>query len=123
MKFPLRYLATGILSYLAVRILEELASGLQGQIRRTEVYSIHGFSHVFFGIGLASAVLFWRPKSSARLVMLIVLIGGIAWELYEGLWLKGEPLDSIEDVMLAILSAYTFLCWERRDTAANTPLP
>jgi hypothetical protein len=122
-KFPLRYLATGILSYLAVRILEELASGLQGQIRRTEVYSIHGFSHVFFGIGLASAVLFWRPKSSARLVMLIVLIGGIAWELYEGLWLKGEPLDSIEDVMLAILSAYTFLCWERRDTAANTPLP
>ena len=122
MKFPLRYLATGILSYLAVTILEELASGLQGQIRRTEVYSIHGFSHVFFGIGLASAVLFWRPKSSARLVMLIVLIGAIVWELYEGLWLKGEPLDSIEDLILALVSAYAFLSWERRDTVANTRL-
>jgi hypothetical protein len=122
-KFPLRYLATGILCFLAVIILEELARGLQGQILRTEVYSIHGFSHVFFGIGLASAVLFWRPKSSTRLVMLAVLIGGIVWELHEGLWLSGEPLDSIEDVMLAMLSAYAFLCLERRDTTANTQLP
>ena len=120
MKFPLRYLATGILSYLAVTILEELARGLEGHILTTEVYSIHGFSHVFFGIGLVSAVLFLRPKSSARLVMLVVLIGGIVWELHEGLWLRGEPLDSIEDVMLAMLSAYGFLCWERRDSAANT---
>ena len=120
MKFPLRYLATGILSYLAVRILEKLAEGLQGQIRRTEVYSIHGFSHVFFGIGLVSAVLFLRPKSSARLVMLVVLIAGIVWELHEGLWLRGEPLDSIEDVMLAMLSAYAFLCYMRIDNSVNT---
>lgn len=104
---------------MVVRILEELAEGLQGQIRRTEVYSIHGFSHVFFGMGLASAVLFLRPKSSARLVMLVVLIGGIVWELYEGLWLSGEPLDSIEDVMLAMLSAYAFLCYMRGDGAVN----
>ena len=123
MKFPLRYFATGILSYVAVRILEELAAGLQGQIRRTEIYSIHGFSHVFFGIGLASAVLFLRPKSSGRLVMLVVLIGGIVWELYEGLWLRGEPLDSIEDLILAMLSAYAFLCLEGRGAAANTRLP
>jgi hypothetical protein len=119
-KFPLRYLATGMLSYLAVRILEDLAEGLQGQIRRTEVYSIHGFSHVFFGIGLVSAVLFLRPKSSARLVMLVVLIAGIVWELHEGLWLRGEPLDSIEDVMLAMLSAYAFLCYMRIDNSVNT---
>lgn len=119
MKFPLRYLATGILSYLVVRILEKLATGLQGQILTTEVYSIHGFSHVFFGIGLASAVLFLRPKSSARLVMLMVLICGIVWELHEGLWLRGEPLDSIEDVMLAMLSAYAFLCYVRRDDTVN----
>ena len=123
MKFPLRYLATGILSFLAVRILEELARGLQDEIRRTEVYSINGFSHVFFGIGLVSAVLFLRPKSSTTLVMLVVLIGGIVWELHEGLWLRGEPLDSIEDVMLALLSAYAFLCLERRDNAAKTRLP
>ena len=108
-----------MLCFFVVRILEELAAGLQGQILRTEVYSIHGFSHVFFGIGLASAVLFWRPKSSARLVMLVVLIVGLIWELYEGLWLTGEPLDSIEDVMLAILSAYAFLCWERKDNAVS----
>jgi len=113
-KLPLRYLATGILSYLAVTILEELAAGLQDQIRRTEIYSIHGFSHVFFGIGLASAVLFFRPNSSTRLLMLVVLIGAIVWEFHEGLWFKGEPLDSIEDVVLAMLSAYAFLCWERR---------
>ena len=119
MKFPLRYLATGILSYLAVRILEELATGLQGQIRRTEIYSIHGFSHVFFGIGLASAVLFLRPKASARLVMLAVLIAAVVWELHEGFWLRGEPFDSIEDVVLAMLSAYAFLCWERRDNAVS----
>jgi hypothetical protein len=35
---------------------------------------------------------------------------GIAWELHEGSWLRGEPIDSLEDVMLAILSASTFLC-------------
>ena len=54
--------------------------------------------------------------------MLVVLIAEIAWELHEGFWLRGEPLDSIEDVMLAILSAYTFLCWERRDNAVNARL-
>ena len=92
---------------------------LQGHILRTEIYSIHGFSHVFFEIGLASAVLFLRPKSSARLVMLTVLIAGIVWELYEGFWLRGEPLDSIEDVMLAMLSTYAFLCYVRRDDTVN----
>jgi hypothetical protein len=111
-KFSLRHPAIGILSYLAVRALEELATVLQGHILKTEVYSIHGFSHVFFGFGLVSAVLFWRPKSSARAVMFVVLIGAIVWEFYEGLWLAGEPFDSVEDVMLAMLSAYAFLCWE-----------
>ena len=113
-KQDLTYLATGALSYLAVIILERLAAGLEGVLLRTEIYSIHGFSHVFFGIGLASAVLFLRPRSSARLVVLAVLVAGIAWELHEGLWLRGEPLDSVEDVMLGILSASTFLCYVRR---------
>jgi hypothetical protein len=36
---------------------------------------------------------------------------GIAWELLEGSWLRGEPIDSLEDVMLAIFSASTFLCF------------
>ena len=81
---------------------------------RTEIYSIHGFSHVFFGIGLASAILFFRPRSSARVVILVVLLAGIVWELYEGLWLAGEPLDSLEDVMLGILSASALLCYVRR---------
>ena len=114
MRRRLAYLSIGLLSYVAVTILERLAAGLEGQMLRTEIYSIHGFSHIFFGVGLASAVLFLRPKSSGRLVMLVVLLVGIAWELHEGLWLTGEPLDSIEDVMLAMLSAYTFLCLERR---------
>jgi hypothetical protein len=114
-KLPLRYLATGILSYLAVRILEELAAGLQGQIRRTEIYSIHGFSHVFFAIGLASLIMFLRPRSTARIVILAVLVAGITWELHEGFWLRGEPIDSLEDVTLAILPASTFLCLTRRD--------
>jgi hypothetical protein len=108
-KHVLKYLATGLLSYVAVTILERLATGLHGQILRTEIYSIHGFSHIFFGIGLASAVLFLRPRSSARLVILVVLVAGIVWELYEGYWLSGEPLDSLEDAVLAILSASTFL--------------
>jgi asparagine N-glycosylation enzyme membrane subunit Stt3 len=98
--------AIGILSYAAVRALEELAAALQSQVLRTEVYSIHGFSHVFLGFGLVSAVLFLRPKSSARVVMLVVLVAAVIRELYEGLWLAGEPLDSIEDVMLTMLSAY-----------------
>jgi hypothetical protein len=113
-KRDLTYLATGALSYLAVDLLERLAAGLGGQMLRTEIYSIHGFSHLFFGIGLASAVLFLRPRSSARLVILAVLVAGIAWELYEGLWLSGEPLDSLEDVTLGILSASAFLCYVRR---------
>lgn len=104
----LAYLATGLLSYVAVTILERLAAGLGGQILRTEIYSIHGFSHVFFGVGVASAVLFLRPRSSVRLVILVVLFAAIVWELYEGYWLSGEALDSLEDVMLAILSASTF---------------
>ena len=104
----------GALSCLVVTILERIAAGLEGVLLRTEIYSIHGFSHVFFGIGLASAVLFLRPRSSARLVVLAVLVAGIAWELYEGLWLSGEPLDSVEDVMLSILSASTFLCLTKR---------
>jgi glucose dehydrogenase len=90
----LAYLATGLLSYVAVTILERLAAGLGGQILRTEIYSVHGFSHVFFGVGVTSAVLLLRPKSSGRLMMLVVLLVGIVWELYEGLWLRGEPLDS-----------------------------
>jgi hypothetical protein len=110
----LTYLATGLLSYVAVTVLERLANGFEGQMLRTEIYSIHGFSHLFFGIGLASAVLFLRPRSSAKLVLLAVLVAGIVWELYEGLWLSGEPLDSLEDVMLGILSASAFLCYVRR---------
>ena len=109
MKQHLWYLAIGALSYVAVTILERLAAGLEGVLLRTEIYSIHGFSHVFFGIGMASAVLFLRPRSSPRLVILVVLVAGIVWELHEGYWLSGEPLDSLEDVMLAILSASTFL--------------
>jgi hypothetical protein len=113
-KLPLRYLATGLFSYLIVNILERVAGELEGHIRRTEIYSIHGFSHVFFGVGLVSAVLFLKPRSSARLVILVVLVAGIAWELYEGLWLSGEPLDSVEDLTLGILSALAFLCYARR---------
>jgi len=120
-KQDLTYLATGALSYLAVIILERLAAGLEGVLLRTEIYSIHGFSHVFFGIGLASAVLFLRPRSSARLVVLAVLVAGIAWELHEGLWLRGEPLDSVEDVMLGILSASACLCFIREPESEAAP--
>ena len=114
MKLSLRYFAIGVLSYLAVTALWRAAGALGGHILRTEIYSINGFSHVFFGIGLASAVLFLRPRSSVRLVILAVLIAGVAWELHEGLWLAGEPLDSVEDVILEILSASTFLCLTRK---------
>jgi hypothetical protein len=93
----------------AVTILERLAEGLGSQMLRTEIYSIHGFSHVFFGVGVASGVLFLRPRSSVRLVILVVLFAAVVWELYEGYWLSGEALDSLEDVMIAILSASTFL--------------
>jgi len=74
----LRYLTIGALSFLVVTILERLAPGLQGHMLRTEIYSIHSFFHVFFGIGLASAVLFLRPRSTARVVILGVLFAGIA---------------------------------------------
>jgi hypothetical protein len=116
----LTYLATGLLSHVAVTILERLAKELEGQMLRTEIYSIRGFSHVFFGIGLASAVLFLRPRSSVKLVLLAVLIVGIVWELYEGLWLAGEPLDSLEDVMLSVLSAST-VCYTRSVNTQSGP--
>jgi hypothetical protein len=120
-KRHLWYLAVGALSYLAVTILERLAAG-QGVLLRTEIYSIHGFSHVFFGIGLASIILFFRPRSSARVVILGVLLAGIVWELHEGYWLMGEPIDSLEDIVLAILSASTFLCFMRRRDKERTGL-
>lgn len=84
----------------SVTILERLAAGLEGVLLRAEIYSIHGFSHVFFGIGLASIILFLRPRASVRLVILGVLLAGIAWELHEGAWLRGEPIDSLEDLAL-----------------------
>jgi len=114
-KKALRYLAIGALSFLVVSTLEMLSVGFNGQLLRTEIYSLHGFSHIFFGIGLASLILFLRPRSTARIVILTVLVAGIAWELHEGYWLRGEPIDSLEDVTLAILSASTFLCFIRRD--------
>lgn len=123
MKQGITYLATGLLSYLAVTILERLAAGLQGVLLMTEIYSIHGFSHVFLGIGVASTILFFRPRSSAKVVILGVLLAGVAMELHEGLWLSGEPLDSVEDVMLSILSASTFLCyvrWKGMEKVART---
>jgi hypothetical protein len=113
-KQHLWYLAIGALSYLAVAILERLAAGLEGVLLRTEIHGIHGFSHVFFGIGLASAILFLRPRATARVVILAVLLAGIAWELHEGYWLTGEPIDAVEDLTLAILSASTFLHFTRR---------
>jgi hypothetical protein len=114
-KQTLRYLAIGALSFLLVSTLEMLSRGLEGHLLGTEIYSLHGFSHIFFGIGLASLILFLRPRSTARIVILAVLVAGIAWELHEGYWLRGEPIDSLEDVTLAILSASTFLCLTRRD--------
>jgi len=113
-KRDLSYLAIGGLSVMVVTILERLAAGLQGELLRTEIYSIHGFSHIIFGIGLASIVLFFRPRSTARLVLLVVLLTGIAQELREGLWLAGEPVDSLEDLVLAVLSASAFLCFIRK---------
>ena len=47
-------------------------------------------------------------------MILGVLLAGIAWELHEGYWLRGEPIDSVEDLVLAVLSASTFLCLTRR---------
>jgi len=90
----LRYLAIGALSFLVVSTLEMLSVGLEGQLLRTEIYSLHGFSHIFFGIGLASLILFLRPRSAARIVILAVLVAGIAWELHEGSLLRGEPMDT-----------------------------
>jgi hypothetical protein len=84
-KQHLWYLAIGALSFLAVTILERLAAGLEGYLPMTEIYGIHCFSHVFFGIGLALAILFSRPRTSARVVILGVLLTGIAYELHEGL--------------------------------------
>jgi len=91
-----------------------LSVGLEGQLVRTEIYSLHGFSHIFFGIGLASLILFLRPRSTARIVILAVLVAAIAWELHEGSWLRGELIDSFEDVTLA-LSASAFPCFIGRD--------
>jgi 4-amino-4-deoxy-L-arabinose transferase-like glycosyltransferase len=113
-KQALKLLMIGAISFLAITFLERLAAGLEGVLLRTEIYSIHGFSHIFFGIGLASIILFLRPRSSARFVILVVLLAGIVWELHEGYWLRGEALDSVEDMVLAILSASTFLCLARR---------
>jgi hypothetical protein len=54
-------------------------------------------------------------------VILGVLVAGIAWELHEGLWLMGEPLDPAEDVMLSILSASAFLCYTRSEDRKSGP--
>jgi len=78
----LRYLAIGALSFLVVSTLEMLSVGLQGHLLRTEIYSLHGFSHIFFGVGLASLILFLRPRLNAKVVILAVLVAGIAWEVH-----------------------------------------
>jgi hypothetical protein len=62
---------------------------------------------------LRSTVVQFRPITESWVVILGVLLAGIAWELHEGYWLRGEPIDSVEDAVLAILSASTFLCFTR----------
>jgi hypothetical protein len=114
LKQTLGYVAMAAASFLEVAFLERLAGWLGGDLLRTEIYSIYGFSHIFLGIGLASTVLALRPKSTARVVILTVLLVGVLWELREGLWLRGEPLDSMEDVILSVLSASAFLCFVGR---------
>lgn len=95
MRQHLLYIAIGALSFLAVTILERLAAGLEDVLLRTEIYGIRGFSHFFFWIGLASAILFFRPRASARIVILGVLLAVIAWEPHVTLRLSGEPLDPL----------------------------
>ena len=57
-EWSLSYLTIGGLSFLVAIVLERLVMGLEGYLLTTEIYSLHGFSHVFFGIGLASTILF-----------------------------------------------------------------
>jgi hypothetical protein len=114
-KRALEYLVIGVISYVGVEFLERLATNLGGILPKTEIYSLHGFSHVFFGIGLVSILVFLKPKMSPRVLILTVLLMGVVWELHEGLWLRGEPLDSLEDVVLSILSASTFLSLRRKE--------
>ena len=75
----LSYPTIGGLSFLVAIVLERLVMGLEGYLLTTEIYSLHRFSHVFFGIGLTSIILFLRPRSSVRVVVLIVLLTAIAW--------------------------------------------
>ena len=120
MKLVFEYLAIGAPSFLAVIILEAVAVGLGGHLLRTGMYSIHDFCHFFFGVGLASIILFVKPRSSVRAVVLIVLVAGIAWELREGFWLAEEPIDSVEDLALAALSAFSFLCIVRKEDSESS---
>jgi multidrug transporter EmrE-like cation transporter len=113
MKQALKHIAIAAFSFVMVTFLESLSTAMQGRLPLTEIYSVHSFSHVFFGVGLASIILFLRPKSTARVVILGVLFAGIVWELHEGFWLKGEPIDSLEDIVLAVLSASALLYFER----------
>src|SRR3972149_9813573 len=83
-EWPLSYLTIGGLSFLVAIILERLVMGLEGYLLTTEIYSIHGFSHIFFGIGLASLIPFLRPRSTARIVILAVPVAGRAWALQQG---------------------------------------
>ena len=53
-------------------------------------------------------------------MILGVLLAGIAWELHEGYWLMGEPIDSLEDLALGALSALAFLCLIRKDREFGT---
>jgi hypothetical protein len=110
----LGYVVMAAVSFLEVAFLERLAAWPGGDLLKTEIYSICGFSHIFLGIGLASTVLSLRPKSTAWVVILTVLLAGVVWELHEGLWLRGEPLDSLQDVILSVLSASAFLCFVGR---------
>jgi len=114
MKQALKHIAIAAFSFVMTTFLENLSIAMERRLPLTEIYSIHGFSHVFFGVGLASIILFLRPRSTARVVILGVLFAGIVWELHEGFWLKGEPIDSLEDIVLAVLSASAFLYLEKR---------
>jgi len=62
----------GAVSFLVVSTLEMLSVGLRGHLLRTEIYSLHGFSHIFSSIELASLILVvsvfgWALQSSTTL--------------------------------------------------------
>jgi len=72
-----------------------------------ELHSICEIQHLFFGIGISSFLLTFG--FSRTQTVLGVFLGAFLWEVCENLWRVQPPIDTVADIILAIVGHFALV--------------